>query len=285
MVTSSSSPLQAKLRNLVTDFLGSRGRNISPPSEIIESIRNRKWRAVLFGGTLRDLMVLGPARPPRDIDIVIDEVSRDEIRKEFEGYVYRYTRFGGLTLRTAGWFVDVWPLRDTWAIKNSLVNSVDFASLPKTTFLNVEAVCVELKPSPGKSRVIYAKGFFEAICEQIVEINLEENPFPSLCIVRSLLTAAKLNYKIGPKLMMYLMHHAYKHDFEELISIQLSHYGQVSCTLEQLADWLTCIRAQYRTSKTSAAQLPIRPAQQLRLWQSGDTRKHLDSGVGMQTVD
>ena len=62
--------------------------------------------------------------------------------------------------------------------------------MPKTTFLNVEAVAVELNPRPTRSRKLYESGFFEGVATETIEINLEENPFPDLCVARSLLTAA-----------------------------------------------------------------------------------------------
>lgn len=89
--------------------------------------------------------------------------------------------------------------------------------MPKTTFLNVEAAAVELATVHGKSRRIYTHGFFEALADRTLEINFEENPFPALCVVRALITAARLQFLIGPKLSKYLVHYGRIFSGEELV--------------------------------------------------------------------
>jgi hypothetical protein len=79
--------------------------------------------------------------------------------------------------------IDVWPLGDTWALRQFRIGSGDFESLTRTTFLNVEGVIVDLSaPQRGRRRV-YASGFFEALQTRVLDINLEENPYPELSAI------------------------------------------------------------------------------------------------------
>src|SRR5882757_4862769 len=237
--------LERELRTKLTRFLsgtsGVRAAHRQALFEVFDRIKSNKWEAVLFGGTLRDLMLYGPGHSPRDIDIVISNVDADQIAASFMDCSSRRTRFGGLHLEYRGWLVDVWSLHDTWAIKNSGKFRADFDDLPRTTFLNVEAVIADLVPSRGKSRNIRDSGFFDAISQRLLDINYEENPFPTLCVVRSLITAARLRFSISRKLCKYLLHHAERVSPEELVDVQIKHYGTCTRKAEEFQFWLHAI--------------------------------------------
>src|SRR5712692_641684 len=187
------------LRERVSRFLNNGANWKAPLRQVVSTIQNREWKAVLFGGVLRDLSLFGPAERPRDVDIVVDGVSQLELEKTFEEWIVRRNRFGGLHLRVDKWMIDIWNVAATWGIVElELIPS--FNELPKTTFLNVEAIAAELTTVRGQERRLYSHGFFEAIAARVVDINLESNPFPALCVIRSLLTAARLNFEISHRL-------------------------------------------------------------------------------------
>ena len=152
-------------------------------------------------------MVHGAGTEPRDVDVVVDGASIEDLTKLFQDVVVRRTRFGGLHLNVRGWMVDVWPLSDTWALRELGVGSRDFQALTRTTFLNVEAVVIDLTNHRRMGRQIYSSGFFEAIRGRALDINLEENPFPELCAIRALVTASKLRYGLSKRLASYVAHH------------------------------------------------------------------------------
>jgi hypothetical protein len=262
---------QQELREKVSRFLAddesSRRRALI---SMIRRIRDEKWQAVLFGGTLRDLMIYGLSKLPRDVDIVVAGPTTDELADSFRDFTSRRTRFGGLHLEFGGWMFDVWPLSETWALRHSAAGGPqdDFAALPKTTFLNVEAVAVDLAALHGKSRRIFAHGFFEALADRTLEINFEDNPFPALCVVRSLITAARLRFSIGPKLSKYLIHYGEIFSREELVQVQTSHYGSCKRTATEFDVWLRAIGDQYRAGGAGARgiKLPIADEQQLELF-------------------
>src|SRR5580765_5050606 len=117
------------LRENFSRFFTSRARLKAPLISALKRISQHKMSAFIFGGALRDLMVQGSKAEPRDIDIVVDCSSLDRLENLFGDYLIRKTRFGGLHLNVRGWAVDIWPLSETWALRESLVKDRDFHSL------------------------------------------------------------------------------------------------------------------------------------------------------------
>jgi hypothetical protein len=68
---------------------------------------------LIVGGALRDLFV-DPPKKPKDIDITIGKISRANLQK-LEGVTLNF--FGGVTLQRFGLSADLWPLKDTYHIK------------------------------------------------------------------------------------------------------------------------------------------------------------------------
>jgi hypothetical protein len=216
-------------------------------SEVTEAIRQRRWKAVLFGGAPRSLLISRflhrRSGRPRDLDIVIQGQSLEVLSRAFEMLISRETRFGGLQLRSDEWHFDVWPLERTWAILEDGISQPDFSDLPRTTFLNVEAVAIELWPMGGSDRKIYSGDdqFFRAVIDRVVEVNRVDNPFPDLCVVRSLIMAHDLDFRIGSKLAQYIASYGPAISEKDLENIQNKHYGHVRITGPQLRDWIQSV--------------------------------------------
>jgi hypothetical protein len=253
----------ALLRNHVSRFLTSKSRLRRPLLQVLGRLAEHRLTAVLFGGTLRDLMLHGPGAEPRDIDVVVDGITVQELAGLFRDSMVRRTRFGGLHLNAKGWAIDIWPLAETWALRELRIGSRDFAALTRTTFLNAEAVAVELAAGKG-GRGIQETGFFEAIRSRVLDINLEENPFPELCTVRTLITASKLQYALSRRLAQYVLHHTAKTTLEELESVQLSHYGTVRYNVDTMCQWTRAIQSQVGTAPV--VKIPAQRPLQLHLW-------------------
>lgn len=259
-----ANPDQIVLRNRVSRFLNSRARLKAPLIAALRRLSEQKLPAVIFGGALRDLMVHGPAAEPRDIDVVVDGASVEELTNLFRDVVVRRTRFGGLHLNVKGWMVDVWPLADTWALRELGIGCRDFQALTRTTFLNIEAVIVDLTKYQRMGRQIHSSGFFEAIRSCTLDINLEENPFPELSAIRTLVTASTLKYGMSKRLARFVIHHVDRIPLEQFVQIQLSHYGRVRLDTETIHAWSKMIRCQMTTQPV--VRLPLKPVQ-LPLWQ------------------
>jgi hypothetical protein len=204
---------------------------------------------VLFGGALRDLMASGERAEPRDLDLVLDSsLENDDLA--LPGVENRFNRFGGRRLRDGECEIDLWPLARTWAFQALGIGSRDFADLPRTTFLNVEALAVRLG---GTVRHLgpWDDVFFRGFLDRMVEVNLEDNPNPLGCVVRSLVTTHKLGFSMGPKLVSYVHRHTRGRDLEELVDFQTLHYGHVILPLGCLAVIQTAIRDHQRTNYTA----------------------------------
>lgn len=224
----------------------------SPLDSFLQLIQRLGLPAVVFGGGLRDLAL---SLRPRDVDIVVDADSLDPLFADLREFPHRQTRFGGFHFRIHGWRLDIWTLRETWAFKSGIVSPPSFSNLPKTTFLNVEAVAADLLPQEGGTRKLYANGFFEALASQVVETNLENNPFPDLCVVRALLTAVRLDFDIGPRLARYISEKGRNLKKDQIEQIQSKHYGEVKCDPTEMVSWIAYVH-ELLQGKASRIRLP-----------------------------
>jgi hypothetical protein len=238
---------------------------------IVEAIQRNHWRAVFFGGTLRSLLmsrlIHGQEGRPRDVDIVIQGPPLNILRKLFAPFISRETRFGGFHLHEAEWDFDVWPLEKTWGIVQDRIDHPDFAHLPYTTFLNIEAAAIGIWPQWTGERQIYSGDdqFFRAIINRVVEVNRAENPFPALCVVRSLLLVNELGFAIGPRLARYIADHGPSISETELETVQRRHYGTVRVPGELLLGWISSV-------SSSASRLPN------QVVQLADNLRHKETG-------
>src|SRR5262245_3684541 len=144
MADQSLNEFQAKLRRKLRHFLWDERSRKAARANAIRKIMERGWRSCLFGGVLRDIFVKSPWAKMRDIDIVVADVTVEDLNSAFSEFVVRRTRFGGLTLSINGWLFDIWPLNTTWGCKYFPLYANDFFVLPWTTFFSVEAIAVEL---------------------------------------------------------------------------------------------------------------------------------------------
>jgi hypothetical protein len=220
----------------------------------LDHFKQEGWNVYLFGGLLRDIATQGPFALPRDLDLVVDDSSIESIKKTFADRIERENRFGGLSLRFDDWCVDVWPVKETWAFQRHWSCEPTPAELPKTTFLNVEAVVMGLSPTPGRGRPVHDNGFFNAINRRVLDINFEENPYPDSCIVRTFLTAARLRYKLGFQLTSYIHHHMGRYTVDHLLDVQYDHYGRYYLDRERLERWVGEIHEHVASEK----QTPLR---------------------------
>jgi hypothetical protein len=251
-----------------------------PILDTLFDLKSLNVEAVFFGGTLRSLLVsrVFERRPgrPRDIDIVVAGASLDTLREYFSKILARQTRFGGLHLRRREWQFDVWPVNGTWAFQRDAGLVPGFAALPSTTFLNLEAIAVDVWPGPGRrSRVIYSGDdqFFDGIVSRTLEINREENPFPDLCVLRALVMAADLQFSIGARLAAYIVRHGEDITASHFDDLQEKHYGRLRVAGETLRRWVEGIVDLHREQDWMSIDLPS--TRQLPLWPEADEEQHV----------
>jgi hypothetical protein len=198
---------------------------------VLSELRHSNVQAVLFGGTLRSLLTArlfeGRRGRPRDVDVVVSGAPLADLEERFGSILSRRTRFGGLQLRRGHWQFDVWPVGDTWAFKHDQTTEASFAELPSTTTFNLEAIAVEAWPTGSRSRALFSgeDQFFEGILSRTLELNRDDSPFPELTVVRGLVMASELRFKIGPRFARYVREAGRSLTEERLDHVQGSHYG------------------------------------------------------------
>jgi len=257
------------LRELFGRFVTSKAAYKHPLLGFFHDLRDAQLPAVVFGGTLRDLVVKGSAEQPRDVDVVVDTPSLVAIESLFRVYIKKRTRFGGLHLNVGLWPIDIWPLPCTWALRDREPAGVTFADLPDTTFLDVEAVAAEIWPASRHGRRVFGGRFFSAIESRTVGINHAENPFPELCVVRALLTAARLNFRLSNGLVDYVVAAGSGLTPRDLEVVQTGHYGKVRCEGMIMRSWIDYL-ASAVDKRDGSVRLPVDRPMQLGLWQDWD---------------
>jgi hypothetical protein len=258
---------KAILRERLGRFFANRAHERRHLMDALSKLRGFAGPAFIFGGVLRDLMLHGSSISPRDVDVVVGTVDLTDVRAVFSENLTHTNRFGGLHLRVGGWHFDVWPLARTWALSQKIVVPSTFEALPRTTFLNVEAVAARLDTEDWQYREIFSHGFFESMLSRTVEINCAPNPYPALCVLRSLMIAARLNFAIGPNLVDYILSYSRELGVDALMHTQWEHYGQIFYRVHDLNSWLSSIAKQRTVSKRSRIKLPTRD-RQMALFQS-----------------
>jgi hypothetical protein len=258
---------ERKLRRQLKAFLNEKGPHRAILSAL-DKARKRDWRLFLFGGVLRDVLILGLKHKPRDIDVVIMNGTSSELADALQPYIKRRTRFGGFQLELNRWNFDIWPLHTTWAFVHNkhLLPTPD--NLPKTTFLNVEAVAVSVDPC-GDVGEIVESGFFEAVKKRTLDINLEENPYPALAAVRAMATATSLRYSLSPRLARYILEMEEDLGADALVAAQDSHYGLVRFRRRDIRSLVKHIDHELRRSPRASLLLP-QGGEQLTLWAPKD---------------
>jgi hypothetical protein len=135
----------------------------------------------------------------------------------------RKTRFGGYALRLEEKHIDLWELKRTWAIEHQ--PRFDFILdeiLPATSCFNITAIVFSLE----KNKFFYRKEFEEGVRRRLLDIVYEPNPFPELCIVKSVEYIRKYGLRSSQRLRRYILKNVERVS-NKLIPIQLSHYGKV----------------------------------------------------------
>jgi hypothetical protein len=258
-----SKSIETLLRSRLSRFLVESATWKEPFREMVDVFREREWKAVFFGGVLRDLVLYGPSKRPRDVDIVVD-CSSEDLSSALASFPFQRTRFGGLRIPFRKWSFDIWPLRSTWAFAAGHMNAT-FENLPRTTFFNIEAVAVQFNTRPRKKRSLYSFGFAKAISTRVLDINFEPNPFPQLCIIRGLLTAVCHGFLLSPRLARYMLEQGDRTEIAEIMQAQFSHYGIVRLRAQDIVSCLDHIEFCLRGTPHSPLRLPQTAGEQLVL--------------------
>lgn len=175
----------------------------------------------LFGGVLRDLALHGKKGFESDIDLVVEGNWQASVRY-LELHGAARNKFGGFRLSVGGWPVDIWNARETWAIRQGLVEYRSISSLTETTVLNWDAILMNWRTRA----FIHRPNYLERLRARVLDIVLESNPNPLGMAVRvfrhlSLKDARQVTFAAAE----YLSQCAQRYSFDLIHESELRSYG------------------------------------------------------------
>jgi hypothetical protein len=151
----------------------------------------------LVGGAPRDWSL---GLQPRDIDIVVDGDDR-RMTEALGGISATRTSLGGVRFSVDAVDCDVWTVRKTWALMERRCSlPLELASVPRTSFLNVDAVAVEVR-----SWTVHDSGFQEGFARGVLDLNFEPNPRPAACIAHAISVSSRYGLRFGDALSAYVL--------------------------------------------------------------------------------
>jgi hypothetical protein len=188
-----------QLERRIRYFLNSHSRGREDVRASLSMLREY-GRLVLIGGMLRDIALFGNAGFKSDLDFVIDPENLLSFEKCMRTVGAKINRFGGYSLPSKKWQIDIWPLQHTWANREGYVHVRTVDDLREVTFFNCDAIIYDLVDK----RLSAKSDYFHDLNNKILEINLRPNPNPMGNAVRAIRYALVKGFRWGPKLSLFM---------------------------------------------------------------------------------
>jgi len=183
----------------------------------------------LFSGIIRDFF-LAKNEVFRDIDLIYDiDINLENI---FPKYNFEKNSFGGYKVHIGKYIIDIWNLNETWGLKKGQL-TLEFNKLhklPDTTFFNFSSIIYSLK----ENEFIIGKPFLNFLKKEEIDIVLDDNPYPELCIINTIYYQKKLNYKLSKRLKNYILHTIEELSPSKLLNIQIKHFNKIMFTKDEI---------------------------------------------------
>lgn len=190
--------------------------------ELIEKL-NTDTHVYVFSGIIRNYFL--KISDYRDVDIFMEKtIDVEELIKE---YNYRKNSFGGYKITINNTNVDLWFLKDTWALKNSQ-QVIDFELekyIPNTAFFNFSSIVFSF----NENKFYYTKHFASFLQNKHINLVYELNANYALCVVNSFYYSDKFKLPLADKLKNHLkiLHKSNAGKYEDA---QLKHFGKILYT-------------------------------------------------------
>ncbi len=118
----------------------------------------------LVGGMMRHLALFGNAGFRSDLDFVINPWNIEDFEKKMLSMGAKENRFGGYSLPSRKWQIDVWPLQRTWARVAGHVPVRTFNDLRQATFFTSDAIVYHL----SSRTAVTTTDYFEKLNSRIL---------------------------------------------------------------------------------------------------------------------
>lgn len=157
----------------------------------------KRYRVIVFGGSVRDYLIYGQKSKIRDVDLVISGLEdvfllNKLLGKYFDANEWSCNQFGGVKIRTNGLTLDCWRLEDTYAFRKDKVK-IGVVQLLDTPMLNIDRYAYDM------STRSYVAGCNKKVFPAEVDFNLYVNELLELNLVRALVYSKKYNLELSCK--------------------------------------------------------------------------------------
>lgn len=238
--------MDKKLTKILNPTLFFKYLNNSLESEIVKflEILSSLTDVIIFSGVIRNF-IINPKHKIRDLDIVLHD-NIEEVEQLLKVFSYKKNSFGGYKLLINNLKIDIWFLEDTWALKNKKVNRLLFKSydLPNTAFFNFSSVIFNY----NNKSFISNQNFINFITKKEIDLVLEENPYPELCIVNTLYYKQKYHLKVSKNLKKYYTENFPKLSENCFNKVQEKHFEEIKFSYPYLKIYNKIFRKELKIS-------------------------------------
>lgn len=200
-------------------------KNILDFAEYLQS----KTQVYLFSGVIRNYF-LKRDYDLRDIDFMIEDDL--DITNLFPHLFVTKNSFGGYKTKIESLSVDLWSINKTWGLNRGQlklpfsqpedVSKDIYKDIPNTTFFNFSSIVFSM----NERKFIIGKPFLRFLRDKELDVVLEENPHPALCIINSFYYSEKYRLRLSKKLKKYIVHN-YRMNFEKFSEVQEKHFKRI----------------------------------------------------------
>lgn len=187
----------------------------------------------LFSGIIRDYF-MSSNKAFRDIDLVYDtDFNIEEFLLE---YNFKRNSFGGYKIYIGKFIVDIWNLNETWGLQKGQL-TLEFNNLyklPDTTFFNFSSIIYSLKDN----EFIIGKPFLDFLKKGEIDLVLDKNPYPELCIINTIYYKEKLNRKLSKRLKKYILEISKELSSPNYLNTQIKHFDEIIFSEEDIYHFL-----------------------------------------------
>ena len=190
---------------------------------------------LIFSGIIRNYFIRYKGEI-RDFDIVVktdDDILIENFLNKFD---FKKNSFGGYKVQVGHLTIDIWHLEKTWAYSKQKVTPELFKdySLPDTAFFNFSSIVFDLE----NQKFIFNSNFKRFVETKEIDLVLEENPMPQLCIVNTIYYKQKFRLSVSEKLQKYCLINFDKYSEEEYQNVQIKHFNEIKFPYQYIKEYL-----------------------------------------------
>lgn len=205
---------------------------------------------LIFSGVIRNFFIKHKGEL-RDLDLVLNRIDNPRIADFFSKYTFRKNSFGGYKVEINNLPIDIWELDSTWALNNSKVELELFNdyNLPNTVFFNFSAVAFNY----NTKKFIASDSFIKFLETKEIDLVLEDNPLPALCIVNTIHYKVKYQLEISTNLKKYYAKNFDTFSQKDYENIQIKHFKKILYPYNYLKTWFNIFNLNLKYSATSTS--------------------------------